>query len=144
VSRIEIYTDGGCHGNPGPGAWAYVMTTNGEVREQSGSESLTTNNRMELTAVINALREVDRKATVSVHTDSQYVKHGITNWIQRWLSNGWITAARKPVKNKELWIELHELDKMIRPTWEWVRGHSGDRLNERCDTLVQEAIAGIE
>lgn len=148
MQEIDIYTDGGCHGNPGPGAWAYVMRVDGRQTEGSGGDPTTTNNRMELEAVIQALRAVvDSTATpraVTVHTDSQYVKNGITSWITTWLRNGWMTSARKPVKNRELWIRLHELASVVKPTWKWVKGHAGDELNERCDTLVQERIAEIE
>ena len=111
--------------------------------ESSGAESETTNNRMELTAVIEALRHVRRSGvtgSVVVHTDSQYVRNGITSWIRTWLSNGWRTAAGKPVKNQDLWVSLHRLNQELRPDWRWVRGHAGDPLNERCDSLVQEAI----
>lgn len=115
---------------------------------QSGGAAQTTNNRMELQAVIEALRHVaglpaeDRRVTM--HTDSQYVKNGITTWIHSWLKNGWRTTAKKPVKNQDLWIRLHELDSFINPTWEWVRGHSGNDLNEQCDLMVQQEIARIE
>ena len=144
---MNIYTDGGCHGNPGPGAWAFVAIHDGTVVERSGSEIATTNNRMELEAVIQALRHAATtvgRGSVRLMTDSQYVKNGITVWIKSWLKNGWKTAARKPVKNRELWVRLHELDAAIRPEWSWVKGHSGDVLNERCDELVQMEIAKLE
>ena len=114
----------------------------------SGAEPATTNNRMELQAVIEALRFVARQrdcaASVRIHTDSQYVKNGISDWIHTWIKNGWRTAAKKPVKNQDLWLRLHELNALVRPDWIWVRGHAGDELNERCDALVQDRIAAIE
>jgi len=147
VDNIEAYTDGGCHGNPGPGAWAFVVQAR-EYAERSGSEFETTNNRMELQAVIELLRYVVRQdhdaRAVNVHTDSQYVRNGITTWIRSWLRNGWKTSARKPVKNQDLWVRLHELDQIVHPEWIWVRGHAGNPLNERCDALVQSEIAQID
>lgn len=147
MESIEIYTDGGCHGNPGPGAWAFVIQLSDDA-EDSGSELQTTNNRMELQAVIEALRYVVRQEycdrAINVHTDSQYVRNGITTWIRSWLRNGWKTASRKPVKNQDLWMRLHELDQLVHPVWNWVRGHAGNRLNERCDQLVQNEIAQME
>lgn len=147
MQHIDIYTDGGCHGNPGPGAWAFVLRKS-EWIERTGGEKLTTNNRMELLAVIEALRLVARDLSgepqVRIYTDSQYVRNGITSWIQNWMKNGWKTAAKKPVKNQDLWIRLHELNKLVSPAWNWVRGHSGNPLNERCDELVQQEIAKIE
>jgi ribonuclease HI len=147
VEGIEIHTDGGCHGNPGPGAWAFVVGPPVGV-ERSGSHLSTTNNRMELEAVIEALRFVIdgefSDSTVRIVTDSQYVRNGITSWITSWLKNGWKTAARKPVKNQDLWIRLHELDSIVQPKWEWVRGHAGIEQNERCDLLVQQQIALLE
>lgn len=148
MQNIEVYTDGGCHGNPGPGGWAYVIETDGGRTEGSGGDPQTTNNKMELEAVIQALRKVAQDSheprLVTVHTDSQYVRNGITTWIKTWMSNGWRTAAKKPVKNQDLWIRLHELEELVRPRWEWVKGHSGDELNERCDELVQHAIAEVK
>ena len=147
MDSIEAYTDGGCHGNPGPGAWAFVVQGR-EYAEHSGSEFETTNNRMELQAVIELLRYVVQQGygacSVNVHTDSQYVRNGITTWIRSWLRNGWKTSARKPVKNQDLWVRLHELDQLVHPEWMWVRGHAGNLLNERCDALVQGEIAQID
>ena len=146
---IEIYTDGGCSGNPGPGGWAYVLITeNGTLITNSGSTLLTTNNKMELTAVIEALKSVslnpsDESLNLIVHTDSQYVKNGITTWIHNWIRNGWKTAAKKSVKNKEFWIELQQLSKCLKIEWKWVKGHAGIEHNELCDTLVQKEIASI-
>ena len=148
MQNIEVYTDGGCHGNPGPGGWAFVIETDGDRAEGSGGDPQTTNNKMELEAVIQALRKVAQNSReprlVTVRTDSQYVRNGITTWIKTWMSNGWRTAAKKPVKNQDLWIRLHELEELVRPRWEWVKGHSGDELNERCDELVQHAIAEVK
>ena len=146
---IEIYTDGGCHGNPGPGGWAFVYSDGGKTEEQRGFEQKTTNNRMELTAVIKALELVEDKgrcgrANISIYTDSQYVQKGISEWIHGWLKNNWKTAAKKPVKNKDLWVQLHELSSRCSPSWNWVRGHTGNEKNERCDQLVQEAIKSAE
>ncbi len=145
MTRLDIYTDGGCHGNPGPGGWAFVVVGTSVVTERYGAAAQTTNNRMELTAVIAALEhcraEVGVGAELNVHTDSQYVRNGITDWIQRWRRNGWRTAARKSVKNRELWQQLDYLNEQLRPQWTWVRGHDGDHYNERCHTLVQQAIA---
>lgn len=148
MQKIDIYTDGGCHGNPGPGAWAYVINAGEEVIEASGGDTHTTNNKMELEAVIQALRVVvDRRSAhnlVTVHTDSQYVKNGITTWITGWMRNGWMTAARKPVKNRDRWVRLHELSQIVQPQWQWVKGHAGDELNERCDALVQIEIGRLQ
>ncbi len=147
MQTIEVYTDGGCHGNPGPGGWAFVVVAeNGNV-ERSGAEPETTNNRMELTAVIEALQfcsaHFSSTAGIRLHTDSQYVRNGITDWIERWRLNGWRTAAKKAVKNQDLWRRLDELNTALSPAWSWVRGHAGDPLNERCDELVQQAIATL-
>ena len=149
---LIIYTDGGCSGNPGPGGWAYIMvveTFQGPMvlAEQSGAENATTNNRMELTAVIESLRalkamkNVPRQATIC--TDSQYVQKGITEWIHKWKRNAWRTSDKKPVKNRDFWTELDSLCGELSPGWEWVRGHSGIDYNERCDRMTQEAIASI-
>ena len=148
MQEIVIHTDGGCHGNPGPGAWAYVMEVAGRAVERAGAEPQTTNNRMELTAVIEALRAAEavadsQRSAVVVYTDSQYVRNGITSWIAAWLKNGWMTASRKPVKNRDLWVTLRELDQRLHPRWEWLRGHAGHDLNERCDQLVQERIRAL-
>jgi ribonuclease HI len=142
---IRISADGGCSGNPGPGAWAFVLKApEAEVRK-SGFESATTNNRMELVAVIGALRELAARRCwihlpVSVATDSQYVQKGITTWIRTWQANGWRTSDRKPVKNAELWRELLELSSGRSIHWTWVLGHAGDPMNEACHVMVEEAI----
>ncbi|MCY1152953.1 MAG: ribonuclease HI [Sphaerochaetaceae bacterium] len=139
MDEIIIYTDGGCKGNPGVGAWAFVMYSNDQlITEQSSGVVYTTNNQMELTAVIVALRsclKVNPKKII-VNTDSQYVKNGITTWVHNWKKNGWKTANKKPVKNKELWVELDQLNSKLNVTYQWVKGHAGIDLNERCDTLV--------
>jgi len=150
-TSLKIFTDGGCSGNPGPGGWAYVMileTFQGAkiAAKNMGAEKNTTNNRMELTAVISALRalktmSVPRKACV--YTDSQYVQKGITEWIQTWKRNSWRTSDKKPVKNQDLWVELDSLAQEFSIMWEWVRGHAGNEYNEMCDSMTQEAIASI-
>jgi ribonuclease HI len=145
---LTIYTDGGCHGNPGPGGWAYVAVDKEQIVERYGSARETTNNRMELLAVIEALRAagtlVGRDLSIDVYTDSQYVRNGITQWIHTWIRNGWRTSAKKPVKNQDLWQELHSVESQLRVHWNWVKGHAGHVHNERCDELVQKAIAEIE
>lgn len=140
---LEIYTDGGCSGNPGPGGWAFVMSKGGKIFcEQSGGESLTTNNKMELTAVIKSLKAAQSFSAgeLIIHTDSQYVKNGITQWIHTWKKNGWRTAAKDPVKNREYWEELDELASTLPIAWRWVKGHSGIELNERCDAMVRQEM----
>jgi ribonuclease HI len=142
---VEICTDGGCLGNPGPGGWAFVMRARGETLEKAGFAAATTNNRMELTAVTEALKELERRPgwaplRVTVTTDSQYVQKGITEWILGWVRNGWKTSAKKPVKNVDLWTGLWELTRRRSVSWKWVMGHSGDIWNERCHSLVELAI----
>lgn len=137
---LKIYTDGSCLGNPGPGGWGFVATDGNNVVERSGGEQDTTNNRMELTAVIRALSAAAKKhSEVEIHTDSQYVKNGMQSWIKNWKKNGWKTADKKPVKNKELWKELDALAAEIKIHWHWVRGHSGHEMNERVDTIARWA-----
>jgi ribonuclease HI len=137
---ITVYTDGGCTGNPGPGGWAAILVPpDKEPIELSGGDKATTNNRMELIAAIKALEYVVRTQSekeVQIHTDSQYVKNGITTWIHSWKKNGWRTAAKQDVKNKDLWIALDEWVSTLNVRWVWVKGHSGVPLNERCDVLV--------
>ncbi|TVR03927.1 MAG: ribonuclease HI [Spirochaetaceae bacterium] len=148
MSEVEIYTDGGCHGNPGPGGWAFVLRAGDLAIARCGYEAATTNNRMELRAVIEALRAVNEvparsEATeVRVYTDSQYVKGGITQWMRTWMRNGWRTSKKEPVKNQDLWIELHREAELISPSWHWIKGHAGNKFNEQCDRMVQEVIAG--
>ena len=141
--EITIYTDGGCIGNPGVGAWAYVLEADGVfIREASGYEAETTNNKMELTAVIEALKTAKALGAkkITLYTDSQYVKNGITTWINKWKINGWRTANKAPVKNKEYWVALDELKNQVDVTFSWVKGHAGIPGNERCDALVGQTI----
>ena len=142
---VIIHTDGGCSPNPGPGGWAAVLVSpahDGYTRELSGYEPDTTNNRMELTAAIMALKSLKRSCRVILHTDSQYLKKAFTDgWLASWQRNGWRSANKKPVKNKDLWLELLELSRTHAIDWRWVKGHADDPMNERCDRLVQEARA---
>ncbi len=148
MEDVLVFTDGGCSGNPGPGGWAYVIIADGATRELWGAEKLTTNNRMELSAVIAALKTVLGDSSLSgrpvtVYTDSQYVQKGISQWIASWKRNGWRTASKDPVKNKELWQDLDSLASRLSVSWRWVKGHAGNEYNERCDALTQEAIASV-
>lgn len=140
---IEIFTDGACSGNPGPGGWGAVLRWRGTEKELSGGEPSTTNNRMELMAAIAALEALKRPSKITLHTDSTYVMDGITKWIHGWKRNGWKTAAKKPVKNAELWQRLDEARKRHEIDWKWVKGHAGHPENERCDELARQAIAAI-
>ena len=143
--KTQVFTDGGAHGNPGPGGWAYVIVKDSELLESSGAEVHTTNNRMELTAAIRALERLQsHDAAIVLHTDSTYVQQGISNWIHNWKRKAWKTAGGKPVKNQDLWRELDELSSSMNISWKWVKGHAGNLHNERCDTLVQLAIAALE
>lgn len=137
--KITIYTDGACSGNPGKGGWAAVIIEDKNEKTISGSEPLTTNNRMELSAVINALREVG-SAELDIYTDSKYVKNGIESWIKNWKINGWMTAAKQPVKNKDLWLELDILVSKKEIEWKWVKGHSNDHYNTIVDEAARKAI----
>ena len=137
---IEIYTDGACRGNPGVGGWAALLRRGTHEKEILGAEAHTTNNRMELTAVIRALEALKRECKVAVYTDSQYVRNGIREWLAQWKRRGWKTADKKPVKNQDLWQRLDELIVPHRLEWHWVRGHSGVAGNERVDRLANEAI----
>lgn len=146
MNEVIIYTDGGCSGNPGPGGWGVVVIFNGEARQLSGGDKNTTNNRMELTAAINALSIVKntpdfKNHKITVNIDSQYVKNGITVWIKGWKLKGWKTADKKPVKNQDLWIQLDELNSALNVSWNWVKGHAGIEYNEICDQLCQKEIA---
>jgi len=146
--EIHAYSDGGCSGNPGPGGWAYVILIDNLQKTLSGKTLDTTNNRMELTAVLNGLKDIDghpvwRFANIVFHTDSQYVQKGITQWISSWEKNGWRTAAKKPVKNQDLWKELKAVSDGLTVEWRWVRGHAGDTMNELCDEMVQAEIKSI-
>ena len=137
---VQIFTDGACKGNPGPGGWGAILRYATTEKELNGYAPETTNNIMELTAVIEALKVLSRSCPIIITTDSNYVKDGITKWIHNWKLKGWKTAARKPVKNKELWISLDELTQSHDVTWKWVKGHSGHPENERADELANEAI----
>ena len=137
---VEIYTDGACRGNPGPGGWGAVLRYQGAEKELFGGEAQTTNNRMELTAVIRALEALKQPSRVQLYTDSQYVQKGIRDWIHSWKRNGWKTADKKDVKNRELWVELDELRKRHDIEWHWVKGHAGHPENERADALANRGI----
>jgi len=138
---VEIYTDGACSGNPGPGGWGVLLRSAGRERELCGGEARTTNNRMELTAVIRALEALKRPVKARVHTDSQYVQKGISEWIHAWKRRGWKTADRQPVKNVDLWQELERLAGQHEIEWQWVRGHAGHAENERADELARRGMA---
>ena len=154
---IEVYTDGGCSGNPGPGGWAYVILDDAAAAadmplENWGAEKCTTNNRMEMRAVIAALEALGTTPgtvpgkvpdTIMIYTDSQYVQKGITVWIKKWKSKGWMNSAKQPVKNQDLWQRLDALCEGQSITWAWVKGHAGNKYNERCDFLTQKAIASL-
>jgi len=140
---IVIYTDGACKGNPGPGGWGAWLRAGEHERELFGGEALTTNNRMELTAVIEALATLERRSEVVVYTDSEYVKNGITTWIHGWKARGWRTADKKPVKNIELWQRLDALRESHSVQWRWVRGHAGDPGNERADQLANRGVESL-
>jgi ribonuclease HI len=137
---VEIYTDGACRGNPGPGGWGALLRAGGRERELHGGEAATTNNRMELTAAIRALEALKRPCSVALYTDSQYVRQGITQWLPQWVARGWKTADRKPVKNQDLWLRLDELAKLHRVEWHWVKGHAGHPENERADGLANRGL----
>jgi ribonuclease HI len=140
MSEVVIYADGACRGNPGPGGWGVWLKSGEHEKELWGGERLTTNNRMELTAVIEALASLKRRCAVVVYTDSEYVKNGITTWIHGWKARGWKTADRKPVKNVELWQRLDGLNAAHDVQWRWVRGHAGDVGNERADALANRGV----
>jgi ribonuclease HI len=140
---IEIYTDGACRGNPGPGGWAALLRTGAHEREISGAEAHTTNNRMELTAVIRALEALKRPARARLYTDSQYVLRGMNEWLPGWQARGWRTADKKPVKNQDLWQELAALGARHELEWHWVPGHAGVADNERVDRLANAAIDAL-
>jgi ribonuclease HI len=143
AEAVELFTDGACKGNPGDGGWGVLMRYNGNEKTLFGGEPGTTNNRMELKAVIEGLNALKRPCAVEVTTDSQYVRNGITQWIHNWKRNGWKTAARKPVKNSDLWRELDDAVSRHTVTWHWVKGHSGHPENERADELANLGIARL-
>jgi ribonuclease HI len=140
---VEIHTDGACKGNPGAGGWGALLESGGKTRELFGGEAHTTNNRMELTAVIRALEALQRPCRVRLYTDSQYVQLGISEWIHQWKKRGWRTADKKPLKNEDLWRRLDELSQQHDIEWRWVRGHDGNVGNERADELANRGVASI-
>ncbi len=142
-AAVEVFTDGACSGNPGPGGWGVLMRFRGRERELSGGESHTTNNRMELMAAIQALEILTRPSRVAIHTDSTYVRNGITQWIERWKAKGWKTANKKPVKNIDLWQRLEQAIAPHDVSWHWVRGHSGHPDNERADALARRGGVSV-
>ena len=143
MSAVDIWTDGACSGNPGPGGWGAILVAGERRKELFGGEADTTNNRMELMAAISALEALKKPCDVTLHIDSQYVRQGITQWIHGWKKNGWKTADKKPVKNAELWQRLEEAAKRHRIDWRWVKGHAGDPMNERADELAREGIKSV-
>jgi ribonuclease HI len=136
---IEIYTDGSCLTNPGNGGWAAIIIEDGKIKKISGNEKNTTNNRMELLAPINALKEMNASSQITIYTDSQYVKLGITEWINKWIINNWQTSKKEDVKNKDLWIELYDLNKSLNVKWNWVKAHAGNPMNEEVDLMAKKA-----
>ncbi len=138
---IKIYTDGSCLKNPGNGGWAAIICSEDEMKKISGSEKDTTNNRMELLATINALKEVNSEDLIEIYTDSKYVKNGITDWIHNWIKNNWKTSSKEDVKNKDLWVQLHELSNNSKIKWNWVKAHAGNPLNEEVDLLAKKAAS---
>jgi ribonuclease HI len=137
---VDIFTDGACSGNPGPGGWGAILRFDSIEKELSGGEPLTTNNRMEMMAAVSALEALKRPCRVRLHTDSIYLRDGITRWINKWRSNGWLTSDRKPVKNADLWMRLEKAMAPHRIEWAWVRGHAGHPENERADELARQAL----
>jgi ribonuclease HI len=139
--RVAIWTDGACSGNPGPGGWGAILSYGDKEKELCGGEPLTTNNRMELLAAISALEALSRPCGVNLHTDSQYLRGGVTGWMKNWKRNGWRTADKKPVKNEDLWRRLDEAVARHDIAWLWVKGHAGDVMNERADELARRSMA---
>ena len=144
MKKVEAFTDGACRGNPGPGGWGVLLRFGGHEKELSGGESHTTNNRMELSAAIEALKALSETCHVTLTTDSTYVRDGITQWVSKWKANGWKTAAKKPVKNQDLWIALDEQCQRHSVEWQWVKGHAGHPENERADQLANAGIDALE
>ncbi len=140
LKRIEIYTDGACSGNPGPGGWGAILRYREVEKELSGYTPQTTNNRMELTAVLEAVRVLKEPCSITIHSDSQYLRNGITKWIIKWKQNGWKTSTKEPVKNRDLWEALDQATQTHQVDWIWVKGHNDHPENERCDALAREAI----
>ena len=143
MQEVIIHTDGACSGNPGIGGWAAILQFDGKQKEISGGAPHTTNNRMELQAAVEGLRALKVPCRVAVFTDSVYLRDGITKWIYRWKENGWKTAGKKPVKNRDLWEDILDVSRMHHIDWHWLKGHDGDPLNEECDRLAREEIANI-
>ena len=143
MTPVTIYTDGACSGNPGPGGWGAILISGAHERELWGGEPLTTNNRMELMGAIQALEALKRPCKVELHTDSQYVRQGITEWMPGWKARGWKTAAKAPVKNEDLWRRLDQARARHEVAWRWVKGHAGDPLNERADALARRGVAEV-
>ncbi|MDO6745808.1 ribonuclease HI [Gilvimarinus sp. 1_MG-2023] len=143
MKTIEIFTDGACRGNPGPGGWGALLRYNDQEKELCGGESMTTNNRMELMAAIEGLKALKEPCVVTLTTDSQYVRQGITSWLTGWKRNGWKTSAKKPVKNDDLWRQLDEQNARHKVSWQWVKGHSGHSENERADQLANLGIDSL-
>jgi len=143
LKAVHIFTDGACKGNPGPGGWGALLRCEGQEKELFGGEAATTNNRMELTAVIEALAALKQRSEVVVHTDSQYVQKGITEWIRGWKARGWRTAAKEPVKNVDLWKRLDEIAAAHDIEWVWVKGHAGHEGNERADALANKGVEAV-
>ncbi len=141
-TKVVVFTDGACSGNPGPGGWGAILTFGETQKELKGGEKLTTNNRMELMAAISALEAMKRPCVVELHTDSQYVKNGFTTWLHTWMRNGWRTADKKPVKNEDLWKRLDEALSIHKVDWRWVKGHAGHAMNERADALARAGLKG--
>lgn len=144
MQKVVIHSDGACHGNPGPGGWAAVIADDATTRELSGGVAATTNNRMELQAAISALSARTEPCAVEFHTDSNYLRDGITKWLRGWKRNGWRTAAKQPVKNEDLWRQLDAVVTPHKVNWHWVKGHAGDAGNERCDVLATAAITAVK
>ncbi|MEQ1818258.1 MAG: ribonuclease HI [Terricaulis sp.] len=144
MSTVNIWTDGACSGNPGPGGWGAILTYGETEKELSGAEAATTNNRMELMGAISALEALKRQTKVTLHTDSKYVMDGVTKWIHGWKKNGWKTADKKPVKNEDLWKRLDAANASHHVTWKWVKGHSDDVMNNRADELARAAIQTLK
>ncbi|MDP6476695.1 MAG: ribonuclease HI [Nitrospinaceae bacterium] len=140
MQKIKIFTDGACRGNPGPGGYGSIIRIQGKDKELRGSAKNTTNNIMELTAAVVALKQLKEPSEVELTSDSQYLVKGMTEWIKGWIRKGWVTASKQPVKNKDIWIELNQLNNTHKITWLWVRGHTGHAENERCDQLANMAI----
>ena len=143
TSHVEIFTDGACSGNPGPGGWAAILRSDHHEKEISGAEAATTNNRMEMTAAINAFEALKQPSSVTIHTDSRYLMDGIMKWMNRWKANGWRTTDKKPVKNEDLWRALDVAAARHQIEWKWVEGHSGHPENERADALARAAIGAL-